>query len=79
MTACRPGTVSYDAQMDVIIQGVEIAFENNDYLLIYPGTINADPSYSNYDDISTTPLAVGVETIQKIGREVGSIFKKTKK
>jgi Kef-type K+ transport system membrane component KefB len=79
MTACRPGTVSYDAQMDAIIQGVEIAFEHHDYLLIYPGTVNADPTYSNYDDISTTPLAVGVETIQKIGREVGSIFKKTKK
>lgn len=76
VVACRPGTVSYDLQMDLLIQGMEVAFEQNDYLLLYPGTNATDPTFSNYDDINTAPLAAGVETIQKIGREVGSIFKK---
>lgn len=75
-TACRAGTVSFDSQMDILIQGMDVAFEQNDYLLLYPGTISSDPTFSNYDDISTAPLAAGVETIQKIGREVGNIFKK---
>jgi Kef-type K+ transport system membrane component KefB len=76
VVACRPGTVSYDVQIDMLIQGMEVAFDQQDYLLLYPGTNASDPAFSNYDDINTTPLAVGVETIQKIGREVGNIFKK---
>jgi hypothetical protein len=31
----------------------------------------------NYNDISSTAINAGVETIQKIGREVGNIFKKS--
>jgi hypothetical protein len=33
--------------------------------------------YSTYQDISANPISAGVETIQKIGREVGNIFKKS--
>jgi len=55
---------------------MERAFDNNDYLLIYPGAIGNDPAFSNYDDINAAPLVAGVETIQKIGREVSNIFKK---
>ena len=36
-----------------------------------------ESSYSNYQDISSLPISAGVETIQKIGREVGNIFKKS--
>ena len=79
VVACRPATVSFDPQIDTLIQGIEVAFERQDYLLLYPGTNATDPTFSNYDDINTAPLAVGVETIQKIGREVGSIFKKNKR
>lgn len=77
VVACRAGSVSYDAQMDQILQNMERAFDNNDYLLIYPGSIGNDPAFSNYDDINAAPLVAGVETIQKIGREVSNIFKKT--
>lgn len=79
VVACRPATVSYDPQVDALIQGMEVAFDQNDYLLLYPGTNATDPTFSNYDDINTAPLVAGVETIQKIGREVGSIFKKNKR
>ena len=76
MVSCRKGGVSYDVAMDQIVQSMEVAFGQNDYLLIYPGTVANDPTFSNYDDINAAPLAAGVETIQKIGREVGNIFKK---
>jgi Kef-type K+ transport system membrane component KefB len=76
LVSCRKGGVSYDVAMDQIVQSMEVAFGQNDYLLIYPGTVANDPTFSNYDDINAAPLAAGVETIQKIGREVGNIFKK---
>jgi Kef-type K+ transport system membrane component KefB len=76
LVSCRKGSVSYDAAMDQIIQAMEVAFDQNDYLLVYPGTVANDPTFSNYDDINAAPLAAGVETIQKISREVGNIFKK---
>ncbi|MEY3199087.1 MAG: hypothetical protein RJA13_1045, partial [Bacteroidota bacterium] len=31
-----------------------------------------------YEDIDATPIVKSVEAIQKIGKEVGSIFKKSK-
>ena len=75
--SCRKGSVSYDTQMDQLLQSMEVAFDQHDYLLVYPGAIGNDPAFSNYDDINAAPLAAGVETIQKIGREVGNIFKKS--
>lgn len=77
LISCRKGSVSYDSQMEQILQSMEVAFEQNDYLLVYPGAVGNDPAFSNYDDINAAPLAAGVETIQKISREVGNIFKKS--
>ena len=50
---------------------IEKACPNNDTIFI-KGAID-----ENYNDISSTAINAGVETIQKIGREVGSIFKKS--
>ena len=78
MIACRPGSVSFDTQFEQILNNIPIAFERQDYLLVYPGIVGSDPAFSNYDDINSAPFVAGVETIQKIGREVGNIFKKGK-
>lgn len=78
IVSCRTGSVSFDSQMEIVVQNVEVAFDKNDYLLIYPGSVGNDPAFSNYDDINAAPLVAGVETIQKISREVGSIFRKNK-
>jgi len=32
--------------------------------------------YSNYEGFDATPISKGVEAIQRLGKEVGSIFKK---
>ncbi len=77
LISCRKGSVSYDSQMEQLLQSMEVAFDQNDYLLVYPGAVGNDPAFSNYDDINAAPLAAGVETIQKISREVGNIFKKS--
>ena len=57
-------------------QKIEKACPNNDSIFIYPG-IEAENYYSSYQDISANPISAGVETFQKISREVGNIFKKS--
>jgi hypothetical protein len=36
-----------------------------------------DNIYGSYDDFDAVAITKGVEAIQKIGKEVGSIFKKS--
>lgn len=76
----RKGAVSYSFEIDGFTGKLEKACPTHDVVFIYPA-LEIDSLYANYDDISATPIAAGVETIQKIGREVGSILvgKTTKK
>ena len=75
--AARIGSVSYTSEFDGFLLRVEKAYPNNDSVIIYPGQVK-DKLFSNYDDVSGEAIGLGVETIQKIGKEVGSIFKKNK-
>jgi Kef-type K+ transport system membrane component KefB len=74
--SARVGAVSYDPIIESVSTKLEKACPNNDLIFIFPG-LEVDPLFASYDDISATPIIAGVETIQKIGREVGSIFKKS--
>ena len=73
--ASRFGSVSYTPEIDGFLMRLEKAYPNNDTIIIYPGQ-EKENMFTNYDDITGNPISVGVETIQKIGKEVGSIFKK---
>ncbi len=74
--SARSGSVSYYSGVDSFLTKLEKAMPTNDQILIYPSQEIEDNLFIGYDDISTTPILKGVETIQKIGKEVGSIFKK---
>ena len=78
MIACRLSSVSFDTQSEQILNNIPIAFERQDYLIVYPGIVGSDSAIYNYDDINSAPFVAGVETIQKISRKVGNIFKKGK-
>jgi hypothetical protein len=69
----RKGAVSYCLEIDSFTGKLEKACPENDIVYIYPSS-EIDPLFSSYKDISAAPLAAGVETIQKIGREVGNIL-----
>jgi hypothetical protein len=75
LVGARRGTISYFAELESLLSKLVKAFENNDRLIIYPGQ-TLDPTITRYDDISGSPIGVGVDTLTKIGKEVGSIFKK---
>lgn len=72
----RPGSVSAFNGMESFSSSLEKAGEQKDFVLIYPSIGHTTPSYSAYEDMGSTPFNSGMETLQKIGKEVGGIFKK---
>jgi hypothetical protein len=74
--AARTGSVSHFAGIDMFLSKLEKGRPLNDQIVIYPSQEIDENLYSGYDDFSSTPITKGVETMQKIGKEVGSIFKK---
>ncbi|KIC92282.1 cation:proton antiporter [Flavihumibacter sp. ZG627] len=71
----RRGSVSFQPAIDNIYQKLEKYFEQNSRLLVYPSQYDSGNKFEEYDDINAEPLSKGIETIQKIGKEIGSIFK----
>ncbi len=74
--AARKGSVSYSLVLDQFLSKMDKGFAQNDSILIFPAQNNLENLYSTYDDFDGGAITKGVEAIQKIGKEVGSIFKK---
>lgn len=74
--SARNGAISYSSSVDLFLTKIEKAFPSNDKILIYPSQVVGDNLFNAYEDISTGAISKGVETIQKISKEVGNIFKK---
>ncbi len=71
----RKGAVSYLPVFENIPNKLEKHFAENNKILIYPQNYPIDYSIERFDDISAEPLNKGIETIQKIGKGIGNIFK----
>lgn len=71
----RLGSVSYQTGINMFLSKFEKAYSNNDHIFIYPSMEFTENIYSNYEDFSGEAIVKGVETIQKIGKEVGNIFR----
>jgi len=76
LVSARKGSASYMGLLEKIPAKLEKHFASNSRLVIYPQRYDLDIS-ENYDDISVAPLNKGIETVQKIGKEIGNIFKKS--
>lgn len=75
LVSARKGTASYWALLENVPHKLEKHFSSNNRIVIYPQQFNQDPGVERYDDITAEPLNKGIKTIQKIGKEIGSIFK----
>lgn len=73
----RTGSVSAFLGMEMLPQKLEKENPNMDRIYVYPSQSISESSFANYNDMSGAPLTVGVETIQRISKEVGGIFKKS--
>jgi Kef-type K+ transport system membrane component KefB len=71
----RVGSVSYFPEAENFLSKVQKAYEDNDWVLVMPGQ-EKENLFKEYEDISGNAIGLGVDTLSRIGKEVGSIFKK---
>ena len=79
LVSAREGAASYMAILENLPSKVEKYFPNNSRLIIYPQQFVYNITNKRYDQINPDSLNKGIETIQKIGKGIGSIFKKDNK
>lgn len=72
----RQGSVSAFAGMEGYPMRFERDLNNRDYIFVYPSIGHSEPSFSAYEDMNSKAFKTGMDTLQKIGKEVGGIFKK---
>jgi len=75
VVGARTGSVSYFPEVDSFVAKVQKVYEDNDWVLVIPGQ-EKENLFKEYEDISGNAIGIGVDTLTKIGKEVGSIFKK---
>jgi Kef-type K+ transport system membrane component KefB len=71
----RVGSVSYFPEAENFLSKVQKAYEDNDWVLVMPGQ-EKENLFKEYEDISGNAIGLGVDTLSRIGKEVGNIFKK---
>ncbi len=72
----RKGSVSYLSLLDNIPSKIEKHFQHTSRVVIYPQQYAHHQSAEGYEDISSGPLSLGIEAIEKLGKGLGGIFKK---
>lgn len=76
LASARKGAASYMGILENLPGKLEKHFPTNSRLVIYPQQFDQNYGGERYDDITTEPISKGIETIQKIGKGIGNIFKK---
>ncbi len=76
LVSARKGSTSYIGILENLPTKLEKHFTANSRFVIYPQRDTDDLSSEQYDDISTEQLNKGIEAVQKIGKGIGSFFKK---
>jgi Kef-type K+ transport system membrane component KefB len=72
--SARKGSVSYVSGIESFPTKINKAYENNDYIFMYPSQEASTTISSQYEGIATSPIAIGIEAVQKIRKEIGNIF-----
>ena len=73
LISTRRGSISYTKVLENIPSKLEKHFVLNNKIVIYP-----QQNYLNEDleNLRSGPISAGIETVQKIGKGIGNIFKK---
>lgn len=75
LVSARRGAASYISVLDGLPNKLEKYFAGNNRIVVYPQQFTDHYGSESYTEISTEPLAIGLETVQKIGKGLGNIFK----
>ncbi len=76
LASSRKGAASYMSVLESMPHKLEKYFSANSKLIIYPQQFSQVYDRELYDDISVEPISRGIETIQKLGKGIGNIFKR---
>ena len=64
------------AALENLPSKLEKHFLSHNRIVIYPQQFKHNHAIEYYEDITAEPLNKGIETIQKIGKSIGNLFKK---
>jgi Kef-type K+ transport system membrane component KefB len=76
LASARKGAASHMGTLENIPSKLEKHFEANSRIVIYPQQFDGSADSPGYEDFSAEPLTFGIETVQKIGKGIGSIFRR---
>lgn len=77
IVSSRRGSVSYLSYLDNIPAKLDKHFTPNNKIVIYPQQYHRY-ELESYEHVSSEPLTKSIETIEKIGKGIGNIFKRDK-
>ena len=76
LVSARKGSASYLSAHDHLPSKMEKQFVHNSRIIIFPQQHHVEYVNDRYKDIDAEPLLRGVETLNRLGKGVGSFFKK---
>jgi hypothetical protein len=76
LISARKGATSHITALENLPAKLEKYFPDYNKIVVYPQQFHQNFVTEHYEDISSEPLNKGIETIQKIGKGIGNIFKK---
>jgi len=76
LVSARKGAVSYFITLDNLPLKIEKQFESYSRVIIFPQQPHIDYINERYRDLDAAPILRGVETLGKLGKEVGGFFRK---
>ena len=76
LVSARRGATSYTSILDGLPLKIEKHVSDNSRVIIYPQQYDGNINLENYSEVSTETLNRGIEVVQKIGKEIGSMLKK---
>lgn len=76
LVSARKGASSYMGLLESLPSKLEKHFASNSKIVIFPQELENEFNGDQYIDISTEPLNKGIEAVRKIGKGIGSIFRK---
>lgn len=75
LISARHGAPSHMNVLDNLPNKLEKHFVSYSRIIIYPQLYNQNHVIERFEDISAEPLTKGIETIQRIGKRIGGMFK----
>lgn len=76
LVSARKGATSYLSELDNLPSKMEKYFATNNRVVIFPQQFSEHHGIEDYSDFNAEPLHIGIDAVQKLGKTIGSIFRK---